>query len=63
MEPSDYEPGAAQTFVLGYKAWKSHFGGRSRHAGKTFILNGTARTLIGIMPRRFGWGSGDFFFP
>src|ERR1700759_2220840 len=63
MEPTDYEPSASPTFILGYKAWKSHFGGDPSIIGETFILNGTARTLIGIMPRRFGWGSGDVFLP
>src|SRR5580693_5629406 len=63
MEPADYEPSAPPTFILGYKAWKSHFGGDPSIIGQTYILNGTARTLIGIMPKRFGWGSGDVFLP
>jgi hypothetical protein len=30
---------------------------------KTFILNGVSRTLIGVMPPRFGWGAGDVYIP
>jgi hypothetical protein len=30
---------------------------------KTFVLNGTPRTLIGIMPPRFAWYEADVFFP
>jgi putative ABC transport system permease protein len=63
MEPADYEPAAPPTFILGYKAWKSHFGGDPSIIGQTYILNGAARTLVGIMPRRFGWGDGDVFLP
>jgi putative ABC transport system permease protein len=63
MQPDDYEPGAPPTFVLGYKAWMSHFGGDASVLGQTYVLNGTARTLIGVMPRRFGWGDGDVFLP
>ena len=36
MEPADYEPSAPPTFVLGYKAWKSHFGGDPSIIGRNF---------------------------
>src|SRR5256714_3089031 len=29
----------------------------------TFVLNGVAITLIGIMPPRFGWGNADLWIP
>ena len=63
MQPADYEPGAPPVFILGYKAWMSHFAGDPAALNKTFVLNGVSRTLIGIMPRRFGWGDGDVFIP
>lgn len=63
MQPADYEPGAPPVFVLRYKTWISHFGGDPAALNKTFVLNGVARTLIGIMPPRFGWGDGDVFLP
>jgi putative ABC transport system permease protein len=63
MQPADYEPGAPPVFVLRYKTWISHFGGDAGALNKTFVLNGVARTLIGIMPPRFGWGDGDVFIP
>jgi predicted permease len=63
MQPADYEPGAPPVFVLGNKAWMSHFAGDPAALNKTFVLNGVSRTLIGIMPRRFGWGDGDVFIP
>jgi len=63
MQPADYEPGAPPVFVLRYKTWVKHFGADPRIVNKTFALNGTARTLIGIMPPRFGWGDAEMWIP
>src|SRR2546425_1178820 len=63
MQPADYEPGAPPVFVLRYKTWVKHFGADPRIVNKTFVLNGTARTLIGIMPPRFGWGDAEMWIP
>jgi putative ABC transport system permease protein len=63
MEPADYEPGAPPVFVLRYKTWLKDFGGDPKILNKTFVLNGTPRTLIGIMPPRFGWGDADLWIP
>src|SRR5260370_782261 len=56
MQPADYEPGAPPVFVLRYKTWMKSFGADTGIVNKTFVLNGVSRTLIGIMPPRFGWG-------
>jgi putative ABC transport system permease protein len=63
MEPADYEPGAPPVFVLRYKTWLKSFGGDPGIVNKTFVLNGVSRTLIGIMPPRFGWGDADLWIP
>jgi len=63
MQPVDYEPGSPPVFVLRYKTWLKEFGGDPTILNKTFILNGTPRTLIGIMPPRFGWGDADVWIP
>jgi predicted permease len=63
MQPADYEPGAPPVFVLRYKTWVKQFGADPSIVNKTFVLNGTARTLIGIMPPRFGWGDADMWIP
>jgi len=63
MMPSDYEPGAPPVFVLRYKTWVKRFNSDPSILNKTFILNGTARTLIGIMPPRFAWGDSDLWIP
>ena len=63
MQPADYEPGAPPVFVLRYKTWVKSFGADPGVVNKTFVLNGVQRTLIGIMPPRFGWGNGDLWIP
>jgi putative ABC transport system permease protein len=63
LQPADYRPGAPPVFVMRYKAWKKDFSGDPRVLNKTFILNGTARTLVGIMPPRFGWYDADLWIP
>src|SRR5436190_3816595 len=63
MQPADYEPGAPPVFVLRYKTWVKSFGSDPAIVNKTFVLNGVSRTLIGIMPPRFGWGDADMWIP
>lgn len=63
LGPADYEPGAPPVFVMRYKVWKARFNGDPGMLNKTFVLNGTARTLVGIMPPRFGWYDADLWIP
>jgi putative ABC transport system permease protein len=63
LQPADYKPGAPPVFVLRYKAWKGRFNGDPKVLNKVFVLNGTARTLVGIMPPRFGWYDADLWIP
>jgi putative ABC transport system permease protein len=63
MQPADYEPGATPVFVLRYKTWVKDFGADPGIINSVFILNNTPRTLVGIMPPRFGWGDADMWIP
>jgi len=63
LQSGDYEPGAPPVFVMGFKIWKEQFGGDLSILNKPLVLNGTARTLVGIMPRRFGWYGADVYVP
>ncbi len=49
----DGNPGAPPVFVMNDRLWLGMFGGDPNVLGKTFVLNGEARTLVGIMPPRF----------
>jgi putative ABC transport system permease protein len=63
LQPSDYEPGAPPVFVLRYKTWRERFNGDLSILNTTLVLNGTARTLVGIMPSRFGWYDAEVYIP
>lgn len=63
MQAADYEPGAPPVFVLRYKTWVNQFSADPNILNKTFVLNDVSRTLIGIMPPRFGWGDSDVWIP
>jgi putative ABC transport system permease protein len=49
----DAKPGAPPIFVMSYRAWLAEFSGDVNLIGKSFLLDGEQRTLVGIMPRRF----------
>jgi len=61
MQPADYQPGAPPVFVMRHKTWMQRFNGEPGLLNKTFVLNGTARTLIGIMPPRFACYDADVY--
>jgi putative ABC transport system permease protein len=63
MLPDDYEPASPPVFVMRHRTWMERFNGDLSLLGKTFVLNGTARTLVGIMPPRFGWYNADLYIP
>jgi putative ABC transport system permease protein len=62
-QPADYEPGAPPVFVMRYRTWVNRFSADPTLINKTFVLNGTQRTLIGIMPPRFAWSGSDLWIP
>jgi putative ABC transport system permease protein len=49
----DGEAGAPKVFALSYGTWKAEFGADPRIVGKSFVVNGEPRTLVGVMPERF----------
>jgi putative ABC transport system permease protein len=59
--PSDVKPSgqAEPVVVLSYRAWLRLFNGSPDALGKTLVLDDTPRTVIGVMPPRFGWWTSD----
>src|SRR5215211_881351 len=57
IQPSDIRPDgqAEPVVVLSHRLWLRLFEGNPSALGKTLRLNGTPRTIIGVMPPRFGW--------
>jgi putative ABC transport system permease protein len=63
LQPGDYGPGAPPVCVLRHKTWVERFGADPSILNTTLVLNGTPRTVVGIMPPRFGWYAADVFLP
>lgn len=61
--PEDTVPGASPVFVMSYKLWQDQFNSDPALIGKIFTLNGTPRSLVGVMPPRFRWGESDVWIP
>lgn len=53
LSPEDANPNSSAVFVMNYRLWRSEFNSDPAILGKTFVLNGEPRTLVGIMPPRF----------
>lgn len=47
-------PGAAPVAVLSHDYWQARFGGDADVLGRTFRMNGTVYTVVGVAPARFG---------
>jgi predicted permease len=60
---ADAAHGAPPVAVLNHRAWMTLFGGDSGVVGRSIVLNGEPRTLIGVMPPRFEWHVADLWIP
>jgi len=63
LTPDDGKPGAPPVFVMAYKMWLKQHNLDPSVLGRTFILNGTPTTLVGIMPPRFTKNAADLWRP
>jgi len=53
FEPADDVRGAAPTVLLSHQLWTQKFGSSPDVLGKSLTLNGTAYTVIGVVPQNF----------
>lgn len=60
---ADVQPGAPAVCVMSYAFWKNRFGGDPDVIGKSLVLDGDERTVIGVMPERFVFWSADVWLP
>src|SRR6185369_9256508 len=49
----DDSPGAPDTAILSYGYWQRKFGSDPAIVGKTILVDGKSRQIIGVMPQRF----------
>lgn len=59
----DVQSGAPLVVLLNYRFWKREFDGDKGVLGKTIMLNGKERTIIGVMPPRFQAVGADVYMP
>src|SRR5271167_253847 len=55
FRPDDDQLGAAPVVILSGGFWKREFGSSPDIVGKSIILNGTAYTIVGVIPNRFSF--------
>jgi putative ABC transport system permease protein len=60
---SDAQPTSPPVVLLNYLYWKREFHGEETVLGRTMVLNGKARTVIGVMPPRFQYVGADMYLP
>ncbi len=53
FRPDDSAPGAAPTILLAWDLFQRRFGGNPAVVGRQIIINDTATTVIGVMPKGF----------
>ena len=64
IQPFDIGPGGdpAPVVVLTYGFWQRFFSGDPHAIGRTITLDDVPRTIIGVMPPRFGWWTNEAFW-
>ncbi|HJR60336.1 MAG TPA: FtsX-like permease family protein [Vicinamibacterales bacterium] len=55
LQPTDEMPGAEPVVVLGYDVWQRQFLDDPAIIGRVVAVGRTARTVVGVMPPRFGF--------
>jgi predicted permease len=55
LQPADDRPGAEPVVVLGYDVWQRQFLQDPAIIGRVVTVGRTARTVVGVMPPRFGF--------
>jgi putative ABC transport system permease protein len=53
FSPQDVLPRSQETVMLAYGYWQSRFGGEASAIGRRIMIDGTAREIIGVLPRDF----------
>jgi putative ABC transport system permease protein len=55
LRQGDDRPGAPPIVLLGFEVWRDRFHAALDVIGKTIRTNGEDRTVVGVMPERFGF--------
>ena len=53
--PGEDRPGGAKIVMLTYGAWQKRYGSRNDVVGQSLTLDGSAYTIVGVLPREFAF--------
>jgi predicted permease len=56
----DQDPHGAKTVMLSYGYWQRRFGGEGSAVGRSIVVDGQTREIVGVMPRGFRVVDQDF---
>ncbi|HKG92558.1 MAG TPA: ABC transporter permease [Gemmatimonadaceae bacterium] len=57
--PEEDKPRAPTVLILSHGLWQRRYGGDPAIVGKEIMVNGVPRTVVGVMPPRFGFPAAD----
>ena len=57
FRPGEDRAGAARVAILSYSLWQSRFHGDRQIVGKSLVIDGEPREVVGVMPRAFTYPS------
>jgi putative ABC transport system permease protein len=60
---ADAAPGAPPVAVMNHRTWVRLFNANPGVLGRTLVLSGEPRTVVGVMPPRFEWNVADLWVP
>jgi putative ABC transport system permease protein len=58
----DRQTGPDAVVILSHAFWQRRFAGRQDIVGQSVVVNGTPRTIVGVMPRSFEFPSGTLIW-
>ncbi|MGI9627255.1 MAG: ABC transporter permease [Longimicrobiales bacterium] len=53
--PEEYLPDSEPVVMVGHSTWQGRFGSDPSLVGRTIVLDGVARTVVGILPQGFAY--------
>ena len=59
FDAGEDQPGAHRVILLSYALWQRRFGGDPNIVGQSLTINGDSHVVVGVMPARFQFPTGD----
>src|SRR5262249_57901868 len=53
FQPEEKTPGANAVVLVSYRLWEARYGGDPGLVGRTILVEGRSRQVVGVMPRGF----------